>query len=71
MWMTLREHEPLCIPVCPPPNPIPPLGIARVNLAAAAHGATDVPALSPLMLGVLAIVLAGAAWLVLGARGSS
>jgi virginiamycin B lyase len=71
LWATLEDPGFVCIPIgeCPPPPT--PLSIARVNLAAVVHGTTDVPALSPLMLGVLAIVLGGAAWLVLGARGGS
>jgi streptogramin lyase len=71
LWATLEDPGVGCTGIGECPEPPTRLSVARVNLAAPVHGTTDVPALSPLMLGILAIVLGGAAWFVLGARGSS
>lgn len=63
LWAVVRPNPRLCIPVpdlCPP-DPVPPVGIARVNLIAPAVNNVPIPALSGSALVVMAVALAAAA----------
>jgi virginiamycin B lyase len=59
LWATVDAPGVGCTLGCPPPDPTPPVGVVRVNLAASDHA--DVPTASEGALAMLAIALAALA----------